>query len=603
MVIARRAMLLAWAVMAVACADLALEADRIPTSVEISPRGGFFTEGESVKLRVVVHDQNGEEMPVPSWAPSWSISDPTIATLAPDGTLEGVGGGEVVVSVEVAGRAAATRFRFNPLQVDLSAPVIYFNQAAQNREAGVSLRRGRSALLRVFVVGDQTSYYGPSVRVTLLQDDAEVFRELIPARSDSTSRSVIEAGLENSYNTHIPGSLIRDGVRMVVELDPEGVVPLGPGARTRYPAEGSMPVELVDLPLLRQIMVPTIALLDPNESVHNWTNGLNPESPQLQLTRTLLPIDAMEVEVHETYRTGADLTTGAGWSEWINEMRLLYEDEGRRGYYYGVVRVSRPAYGGLGYIAFPVSVGLTSSSIYAHELGHNMNLLHAPCGTAAGFDRAYPHTGGSIGIWGYDAVREHLLDPDVYNDVMGYCGNRWISDYHVNRAQDHRLDGDGGVELDGVPGASGGGDEGEVLVVWGRILDGRVTLDPAFVLRGPAALPEEGGPYRVEGLGVDGRREFSVSFSATPLEFGGGGFVFLVPWEPDWADTLDRLVLTGPEGADTVTRTSSPAMAVVTDPSTGTIRAIIRDWDGGPIPGEGAAQVTITRGIPAGGRR
>ena len=33
-----------------ACADLALEADRIPTSIDISPRGGFYQEGESVKL-------------------------------------------------------------------------------------------------------------------------------------------------------------------------------------------------------------------------------------------------------------------------------------------------------------------------------------------------------------------------------------------------------------------------------------------------------------------------------------------------------------------------------------------------------------------------
>lgn len=600
MVIVRRAMLSAWAIVVVGCADLALEADRIPSSIGISPRGGYLTEGESVKLQVVVHDQKGEEMPVPSWAPAWTISDPTIATLDRDGTLDAVGGGEVVVSVALAGLATATRFRINPLQVDLSAPVIYFNQAAQNREGGVSLRPGRPALLRVFVVGDQTSYYRPAVRVTLFHEDAEVFQELIPAQSDSTSKLVIEAGLENSYNAHIPGNLIRDGLRMLVELDPEGVVPLGPGARTRYPAEGSMPIELVELPLLRQIMVPTIAVLDPNESVHNWTNGLHPESPQLQMARTLLPIGAMEVEVHETYRTGADLTTREGWSEWINEIRLLYEDEGRRGYYYGVVRVSRPAYGGLGYIALPVSVGLTSSAIYAHELGHNMNLLHAPCGTATGFDRAYPHNGGSIGIWGFDAARERLLDPDVYNDVMGYCGNRWISDYHVNRAEAHRMDGDGGVDLDGVPGASGGEGEGGVLVVWGRILDGRVTLDPAFVLDGPVALPEESGPYRVAGIDVDGRREFSISFSPTPLEFGGGSFVFLIPWEPDWADTLDRMILTGPEGAHTVTRTGSPAMAVVTDMSTGTIRAIIRDWDGEPLPREGAAQVIVTRGISSG---
>ena len=61
------------------------------------------------------------------------------------------------------------------------------------------------------------------------------------------------------------------------------------------------------------------------------------------------------------------------------------------------------------------------------------------------------------------------------------------------------------------------------------------------------------------------------------------------------------MVLTGPEGEDTVTRGGEPEMAVLTDPSTGMIRAIVRDWDGGLIPGEESADVTITRGIPTGG--
>ena len=77
----------------------------------------------------------------------------------------------------------------------------------------------------------------------------------------------------------------------------------------------------------------------------------------------------MEVEVHDDYSTGADLRTSGGWGEWIREMRVLYEQEGRRGYYYGVARIIGPAYGGLGYIGFPVSVGLTSAYIFATRSG------------------------------------------------------------------------------------------------------------------------------------------------------------------------------------------------------------------------------------------
>ncbi|MXW18532.1 MAG: hypothetical protein F4123_02035 [Gemmatimonadetes bacterium] len=148
--------------------------------------------------------------------------------------------------------------------------------------------------------------------------------------------------------------------------------------------------------------------------------------------------------------------------------------------------------------------------------------------------------------------------------------------------------------------AAGSGARGEMLVIWGTVQNGQLTLDPAFVVHGPASLPDSDGPYRVAGIGVDGQPEFAISFTPTPGEYGAAGFVFLVPYESEWAGTLDRLVLTGPEGTDTVTRTGSPAVAVVTDPATGRIRAIIRDWDGGPLPGEGDARVTITRGVPTG---
>ena len=578
-----------------ACGDFALEADRIPTSIDISPRGGFYQEGESEKLRVEVLDQHGELMSVPSWAPTWKVSDPTIAEVALNGLMTAVGGGEVVVGVEVAGMAAATRFRMNPSEVQLSA-VFYLNQVAQNRRSTVSLIPGRPALARVFVVGDQTSYYRPSVRVRLFQDGVEVYSEVYPALGDSTSKNIVESNLEDSHNGFVPGHLIQPGVRMVVELDPEGVVPLATGSRTRYPETGAMELDVVRMPRLRQIFVPTIAAHTPDRGVHNWTDGIGPDHGRVRMARTLLPVESMEVEVRETYNTGADLRTPGGWSAWIQETRVLYNQEGRRGYYYGVARISGPAYGGLGYIAFPVSVGLTSGPIFAHELGHNMNLLHAPCGGAGGPDLSYPHSGGSIGIWGFDAVEDRLVDPNRYKDLMGYCNPDWVSDYHFDKAMAHRLAGDGGVILDDEPAPSGG--VGEMLVVWGMVRDGQVKLDPAFVVDGPPALPDNDGPYRVEGLRADGETAFSLSFSPTPLEYGGGGFVYLVPYRSEWAETLDRLVLTGPEGTDTVTRTGSRRMAVVTDPVTGNIRAIIRDWDGGPLPGEGDSRVAVTRGIP-----
>ena len=591
------------ALLLVACADLALEHDRIATEVEILPDGGLLAEDETVQLELVVRDQNGEVMGVPSWAPvEWGVSEASILEVDHNGLLHPRQGGETAVHVSFAGLVDVVRFRINPSQVVLSAPVIYLNQAAQNQDASVALIPGRPALLRVFIVGDQTSYYGPGARVTFHRGETEILSQVLAPTSERTPNEVIESEMGGSVNGIIPGSVIQPGVSMVVELDPEGLVPLASGSQLRYPASGSLELDVVEPPLFRQIIVPTISELSPNESVYNWTDGLNPESPQVRLARTLLPVASMELEVRETYRTGADLSTQGGWSQWIGETRVLYRQEGARGYYYGVVTVSSPAYGGLGYVGFPVSVGLAYDDIYAHELGHNMNLWHAPCGGAGGPDPLYPYPSGNIGIWGYDVRLEVLKDQSALKDVMSYCNPVWISDYHFTRSTLHRLDDDGGVELDGGqlrPPAAG--NAGEMLVVWGSVRDGELELDPAFVLDGPPALPETGGPYSVEGLGPDGGAEFSISFSPTPLEFGGGGFVYFVPWEADWADSLDRIVLTGPEGEYTLTREGEAPVAVVTDPSTGTIQAIIRNWDGGALPGEGTANVTITRGIPGAG--
>jgi len=589
------------------CADLAMQADRIPTEMTLSPDSGLLTVGEPAKLEFAVKDQNGEVMKVPSWIPPpvWDLSDDRVAELSRDGTLTGKQGGRVEVTARLANLEAKARFRMNPDRIVLTAPVIYLNQAVQNRSGGVRLIAGRSALLRVFVVGDQINWLAsPTVRVTLLQDNDAVFERLLPPETDHILTSVDESGLQWSYDAEVPGSVIQPGLRMVVELDPEGVVPLAPGSQVRYPANGSMELDVVEPPLYRIILVPTVSRPAPDSSVFEWTDGINPDSEQMRMSRTILPVRDIEVEVRETYTTSLDLRTG-NWYPWRDEIGILYEQEGRRGYYYGVV--GEPAFGvrGVANIGYPVSVGTGIDYVYTHEVGHTMNLWHAPCGGAgAPPGYPYPHYGGSIGVWGYDIAMSRLLDPRRYRDVMGYCfDDIWISDFHFNRALDHRLDGDGGIDHDAQPAAAVGKDRGEVLVVWGGVHDGRLMLEPALLLNGPVVLPEAGGPYRVEGLGAGGETEFALSFSPTPLADGGGSFVFFIPYESEWAGNLDRIVLTGPEGEYTLTHDSEPPMAVVTDRSTGRIQAIIRDWNGEPLPGEATANVTTTRGIPAGGLR
>ena len=242
--------------------------------------------------------------------------------------------------------------------------------------------------------------------------------EQLPAEVD-------ESRIDGSYNAVIPGDVIQPGLEMVIEIDPEGVVPRAPGSQTRIPAEGRMPLRIVALPVHEQVLVPTILNRSPDERVFEWTRGVSAESPHMQMLRTLLPIADITVRAHETMYTDADLRTSAGWSQWLRETRALYEVGGggwvllRGGSTPLRGRDSRDRLSRL-----PGERGRNARlRTFAHEVGHNMNLLHAPCGGARGStDPGFPYSDARIGVWGYDFATGQLVDPgSSVRDLMSYC--------------------------------------------------------------------------------------------------------------------------------------------------------------------------------------
>lgn len=532
----------------------------------------------------------------PSWAPTtWTVSDRRALRIAPDGELDALRGGELLISARVAGLGARTRLRINPRSVRLAAPVIYLNQVIQNPEASVPLVAGRQALLRVFVTGDQVSFYRAHVRATFYLDGEAVLTELMGPGSDLLPDEVQEDRMDRSFNTVVPGDLIRPGLELVVELDTEGTVPKSPGSETRIPAQGRMPLNIIEMPVLDQTFVPTLLTWNRDERVFDWTEDLNPESPQVQMTRTLLPVGDLEVTVHETYETDADLTQSSGWGEYLREIRALRSMEGEEGYYYGAVVLPQgSASGGRGFIGFPVSVGRPRADTYAHEVGHNTSLRHAPCGGAGGPDPDYPYTDGSSGRWGYDFERGMLVDPGRYKDLMGYCLPDWVSDYHFVKSMEHRLETENAPEVPGVP--------EKTLMLWGSASREEVLLEPAFLIEAAADVPGEGGPYRLEGFGPGGELRFSFGFTPTPVEHGGAHFLFNVPYDPERDGVLERVALSGPGGEFTLETSATPPMAIIRDPDTGRVRAIRRDWEGGLADPGGGLEIMVSDGLPGGVR-
>ncbi len=596
-----RAAQVAWvAGTAAACADLALETDRIPSSLSLAPFDSLVTSGDVVRIRVTVEDQDGNVMDgPPSWAqPVWSLSDSGAVTVERDGSATAVRGGYVSVTGKVAGLEAWTRLRINPSSVALTAPTIYLTQSAQNAEGSVPLVAGRRALLRVFMTGHETSFYKPKVRATFYQGDGEEHAVEMQPQGVLIPMEVEEHRLDRSFNAIVPGSVLQPGVEMVVELDPDGVVPPAAGSQLRVPAQGRMRLDVRALPVLEQTIVPVLVASAPDERIFNWTRGMTADSRHMQLARTLLPIGDMRVTVHDTYTTSADLTTGNGWNIFLREITAMREMEGSRGYYYGaVVLPSGSAWGGLGWIGSPISVGRPTEGTFAHELGHNMRLLHAPCGGAGGPDAEYPYDGGEIGIWGYNFNGAKLIDPSQYKDLMGYCDPSWVSDYHFERALEHRLASEAAQarrNAQAVP--------ERTLMLWGGVQDGELQLEPAFLVDAKPSLPEAAGRYRLEGIASDGRRPFSFSFEPGAVEHGGRQFVFTVPYDPDRDGLLERVVLSGPEGEVAMEASGASPMAIVRNRADGQVRAIVRNWTGESALLAQDVEVLVSYGLPGGGR-
>ena len=584
------------------CADLALEPDRIPSFLVIAPVDTLLRVGDTVQYQVTVLDQDSAVMDdVPDWAyPLWTTRVPQAVYMTEDGRAEAASHTETEVRVSFAGVKARTRLRVNPDVLTVRAPAFTLTQGVQNEEGTVPLIAGREAFLRVFVTGDQPSFYRPRVRASFFHGDRLAHSVEMNIDWDRLPTLVEESRLDRSFNAPIPAGTILPGTGMVIELDPKGVIPHSPESQLRIPAEGRIALDVRRLRRLDLTVVPVVVASDTvsDQRVFDWTEDLTANSDDLRLARSVLPIGGMVVKIHEGVVTNADLTTGIGWGDLLEEITLLRVSEGSQGYYYGAVApIPGSRWSGLAIVAFPVAVGIANGETLTHELGHNQGLQHAPCGGTGGADQDYPYEGGVTGVWGYDMHAGRLVNPFLYKDVMGYCSPTWVSDYHFKRAMGFRERREG--DLVAPPrGAVGATVESRTLLLWGSTGAGGLELEPAFMTDLPVTLPEAEGPYRLEGFGPAGQNRFSFSFASRPLEFGGGSFLFAVPYDPSRDGALERLVLSGPEGFFALEHFGAQPMAMITDRRTGRVRGVLRNWSGGYEFVDGDIDIVISEGLP-----
>ena len=477
----------------------------------------------------------------------------------------------------------------------------YLVQAVQSRDNPVPLVAGEKALLRVFLTARQATEESiPPVQARFYVNGRETHVQDIPGKSEALPTEVDEGGLSSSVNAEIPGNVVQPGLEMVIEVDPAGTLDPALGVANRIPEMGRLAVEVRAVPALDLTVVPFVWTADPDSAIIDITSGMaaDPEHHEmLWATRTLLPVRELNVRAHEPV-----LTTTNSANMFFREMVAIRAIEGGMGHYMAMMSGTVDGPGGFAE-GNRLSFARPIATTIAHELGHNMDLNHAPCGGPTGLDRGFPYPDGSIGSWGYDFEGGGTLVSPGRPDVMAYCGPRWISDYHFTNALRYRL-----VD-EGAPEVAATAESTSSLLLWGGIrTDSLPFLEPVFLVDAQPELPRSGGEYRLTGQTVDGAALFTLSFGMPEVADGDGSssFAFVLPVRPEWEGNLASVRLTGPGGSFTLDSDSDIPMSILRNPRSGQVRGFLRDSPrasrvAGHAVGEGVAsglEVLFSRGVP-----
>ena len=480
--------------------------------------------------------------------------------------------------------------------VQPSGSVAYVTQATQAISHPVPLVAGEDALLRVFVKTDLGEHVSlPPVTATFYQNGQEIHNVEILRHETDVPSEVDEGILSHSANAEVPGSVVMPGLEMVVNINPEGNADSIPGYSERIPPEGRMLLDVRSLPPFNLTLVPFLWMESPQVSVLTDTEGLTAEDGLFWQTRNLLPIADFYMKVREPVWTSTDPVI-------YNTFKMLQETlavrvmDGSDEYYLGILRAG----GGRAELPGTSSVSVLDAEIIAHELGHNLNLYHSPCGGAFGPDPNYPYGDGATGSWGYDIRDGTLVAPDTA-DLMSYCHPQWISEYGFTRAINYR-------HSEPQRFAASLRREEKGLLVWGGVDEiGDLELEPSFVVDAAPSLSRIQGSYRLIGESADGGTLFELDFGMVELGDGdGGAFAFVIPVQSDWQYRLTRISFSGPEGIVTLDRESNRTAAILMDRSTGRIRGLLRNWldPSGISPSvrrtlpEPGLEITVSTGIP-----
>lgn len=569
----------------------------VPTAVQVNVTGLPQGTGAAITLTpptgadiAVTATQFIAPVPAGRWR--WTAA----AVPTPGGSyIPAVGSGDITVAPGDTLRINASYALVGTVNYSIAG--VHLTQATQRFDGSVPLVSGRDALLRVFVVASGTNTARPDVRVRLFDGATPLQTTTISAPETSVRTAVAEGVLGSTWNLLVPAVNMRTALRVLVELDPSQSVVDADRSDNAWPASGTQTVNVQDVPPFTVRFVPvTIGGVTGNVTTANTAQ-------YLATSRKVWPLRDVIADVRATFTSatsGLQSDDGNGnWLAVLSEINALRAADGAPSttHYYGVVKAGYTSgIAGYGYMPGRAAVGWdhlpSGGEVAAHEWGHNFNRNHAPCGVVG--DVMYPYAGGVIGQWGWNSSTNMLVSPAA-TDLMGYCNSTWVSDYSWSWVMQQRAN--TGFVANAAYGAKAGARAAEGLLVWGRVVDGVITLEPSFAITAPPTAPPTASQHRLELLDSAGNALLQQPLALSEVDHVQGKtvqhFAVVVPVGSDITARLDaiRVVDTRAPLRSLLRRGSrlgTTAMTMITDAATGQVLGFSRQ-SGQPVRVNGRA--------------